>query len=109
MGDFNAYKIEDYTITNLNILKDIKKNTNKNLFDTVKYLENLGYIDGYQWRSNILNIPLSNIVPVNTTDKGGRIDYIFLHRDITLNIMDIFTYYTNASDHLPIILDLQIN
>lgn len=106
MGDFNAYKREDYTEENYEKLVKIKESYGLDV-QTIKMLEQAGYVDTYQIRANDLKIPITNIIPVNTTDKAGKVDFIFIHRTSKFKIDKLYTYYTDVSDHLPLIMDIK--
>ena len=108
MGDFNSYKREDYIPDNLTILKEIKKDYGLD-FETIKLLEDAGWVDVYQQKAYELGVKLTDIVPVNTSDKGGRIDFIFLHRDSKFLVNNTYVYYTDVSDHIPVIVDLKLD
>ncbi len=111
MGDFNSYKREDYDEENYQRLTTLKKSISPdmNIFRAIEYMEQNGYIDTYQTRANDLGVSLQDIIPINTTDKGGRIDFIFIKQGSDIKINNIYTYYTSVSDHIPIIADISIS
>jgi endonuclease/exonuclease/phosphatase family metal-dependent hydrolase len=99
MGDFNALKQEDYTSFELQWLKDNNQRAPLE-FETIKMMENAGFQDVFH-----LQNPCSL---KSTTWAARRVDYIFIKNIPVESIHSTYVYYSDASDHCPIIVDLYI-
>ena len=95
VGDFNCMKEEDYTEEEH---EWIANNSNGDIdFETVKLIESKGYRDLYTERA-----PLKY-----TVWTGRRVDFVFV-KDFPFEVESTQVYYSSASDHLPLIVDLRI-
>lgn len=93
IGDFNALKYEDYNNATLSWLK---KNRGTD-FETVKLLEDYGFQDVFIEGSLKY-----------TSWAARRIDYVYVKNIPLSSIKNTYTYYSNASDHIPLIVDIEL-
>jgi endonuclease/exonuclease/phosphatase family metal-dependent hydrolase len=94
MGDLNALRYQDYTDDERQWLA--RNNQGYPLdFDVVKELEAHGYQDVFR------NFKYS-------TWTGRRVDYIFT-KNFPYKIVGTYVYYTSVSDHLPVIMDIDLS
>lgn len=47
--------------------------------------------------------------PKFTAENGLVLDHIFVHKNWTLPLKGCYVYYSDASDHLPVIMDIEIS
>ena len=122
IGDFNAYRYNDYSnMTRLKLLKDryphdysrpTRNNPDSNFFSLIKKIEDNGYTDAFVKHAQNHNIPEEEQwkkIPANTSYHGGRVDYMFFSPkwdDNELPIAGVYKIYDNSSDHSPMLLDL---
>jgi endonuclease/exonuclease/phosphatase family metal-dependent hydrolase/ankyrin repeat protein len=102
MGDFNSYRIADYNEQNYRELTKLKSGLGDgmNIFESIDYLEKNGYEDTFSLR-NVLP-------PINTNFYGGRIDFIFLSKKFSPQLIGTYAYFSNLSDHIAIIADFRV-
>lgn len=130
VSDSNSYKYSDYTAKDRNVFSGVKtgypdiyylpiileKDDNyvRNKFKKDKYVK-----PNYNQLLNVYNnsekyidtyTHLNILPPKNTTDKGGRIDFIYMSKSFIDNfkLINTYTYFDTASDHLPIIADIDM-
>jgi ankyrin repeat protein/endonuclease/exonuclease/phosphatase family metal-dependent hydrolase len=103
MGDFNSYRIGDYNEQNYRELVKLKSGLTDgmNIFETIEILEKRGYVDSFSVRKVS--------PPINTNYYGGRIDFIFLSRNLSDKLVGTYAYYSNLSDHIAIIADFSFS
>jgi endonuclease/exonuclease/phosphatase family metal-dependent hydrolase len=109
LGDFNSYCKTDYK--DMNSFLESKKSmgnldelNKQSLFDVCDLLIKNNYKDMYK---SYLNTNYeSPYIPINTNRYGGRIDHMFWNITDNIEILGIYTLYSNYSDHIPIIVDL---
>lgn len=99
LGDFNSYRLQDYKDESYRDLEDIKSNYGEkmNIFESIKYIESKGYRETFDIRK-VLH-------PANTNLYGGRIDFIFVSPNFSLQLKDTYAYYSDLSDHTAIVAD----
>lgn len=122
LGDFNIFNEEDFKEEILREIKDKKKlkqkfTTNKNKYSMKKLLKSIDYKprqttdemnmikNKFKW---IDSFELANMIPISYTNWTGiRVDYVFFTKEwVSNDILFSRTYFTNESDHLPIICDI---
>lgn len=109
LGDFNSYRKQDYNTFQHNELKIIKKNHEYPFIFEVPYiLENykFPFVDSHTlFAFQKGEFP---IYPMNTSIYGGRIDYIYFCKLANFQLLGSYVYFTEVSDHLPVICDVKI-
>jgi endonuclease/exonuclease/phosphatase family metal-dependent hydrolase len=122
MGDFNIFNEKDFETEILKNIKDIKNkkrkfSSNKNKYAMKKLLTSIDYKptqttteiklikEQFGW---IDSFELSDMIPISYTNWTGiRVDYIFFTKEWKKkDIIFSRTYFSNESDHLPIICDI---
>lgn len=88
MGDFNTFNMEDYKQTEFETSEYTRENGL-----VYNYLKGLGYLD-----------LTSTSTPLVTAWGMTRVDLIFSSHSVNF---DPHIYYTKASDHLPVIVDIK--
>ena len=107
MGDFNSYRRDDYSEEDLDKLKKIKKYHGwPDIFETPKKIRSLGYVDSFV--KFFKTTKQKGNFPKNTSKYGGRVDFIFVNKEISFPILGCYVMFTELSDHLPNICDLFI-
>lgn len=106
MGDFNAVRKQDYQydingkkVWNM-LLKDDKERKVSTPTSLEDYLIKTGYKDAYE---------LTGTRPVFTVWSGKIVDFIYFKPGGNLICKDVNAYYSSASDHVPIIVDLAVD
>lgn len=90
-GDFNCMQCSDYTKDEVGWLN---KNSTGIDFDTVEYIRSRGFID------------VTGTIKYSVW-TGRRVDYIFMKKeDASRFKVDAYVYYSDSSDHFPIIVDI---
>lgn len=106
LGDFNSYRKNDYTVEQLQRLKDIKGPHYIPTFEVTDKLESQGWIDSFTKFFTEINAEKKDWqYPVNTNRYGGRVDFIYVNSEWNLPILGTYKLYSDASDHSPIIVD----
>lgn len=96
MGDFNALKVDDYTEEERQWL--MRHNQGYPLdFQTIDVIEEAGFRDTFGSKSFKYS-----------TWSARRVDFIFTRGIKKENIVNTGAFYTTASDHVPIFVDLLI-
>jgi len=103
MGDFNSYRKEDYNDTQESQLKSIKSGHGwPDIYEATAELESYGFEESFK--------KYNQEYPINTNKFGGRIDFIYVYKDWDFGKnVKAYTYYGDASDHIPIIVDFAYN
>lgn len=100
MGDFNSLKREDYIESEWDWLND--NNQGFNLDDeTIKLIEDAGYEDVFHVQNPCCL--------KSSTWSSRRIDYIFIKGIPKESILHTYAYYSDDSDHIPLIVDIEID
>lgn len=105
MGDFNAVREEDYeyVVNDKNVwdlvVADDQERTITTSTKALDLVKKLGYKDTFT---------LINKKPIFTVWSGKIVDFIFVKPDGNLTLKDSHVYYSNVSDHLPVIADFSI-
>ena len=99
MGDFSSYRRQDYNDNQYSELqKTITTTQWSTIFDATKQLEENGFVETCT--------KFNQEIPINTTDDGGRVDFIYVSKNWSFGSnVKAYTYYNNESKHLPIIID----
>ena len=98
MGDFNTIDREQY-VNDTQILENLES-IGQTEFSVITTLKEHGFNDAFT---------VANIVPPKmTTWNNTRVDFVFVQNIEKRHIADIHAYYTDNSDHLPIVLKLKI-
>nr|QBK86464.1 MAG: endonuclease/exonuclease/phosphatase family protein [Marseillevirus LCMAC102] len=93
MGDFNSLKYDDYSFSEKEWLK---RNSQGNVdYETIEMLKTKGFQD-------VFERPLKY-----TVWTGRRVDYIF-GRNFPYKVSGTYIYYSDSSDHLPLIADINL-
>ena len=106
-GDFNSVRKKDYQYNvNGKLTWDLYCKTMEQLKKEKISTETLDTIEknGYQDCFSLANISM----PKFTCWTGTVIDFMFLSKYWTLPIKGCYTFYDCASDHLPIIMDVEL-
>ncbi len=110
MGDFNSYNREDYD-KKMAQFRNIKRGfgTEDDWFESIDCIKNNMFMkDSFDVHSQVNHKEYQ--YPINTSDKGGRVDFIFMSPSFLdkqyFHILGSYVYYSDASDHLPVITDL---
>lgn len=74
-----------------------------NQYEIIKYMEKKGYVSIYDFFYKKYNN-----IPVTTSLYFKAIDNIFIKNTSELEFIESYLYYTNISDHLPVIADLKL-
>lgn len=107
-GDFNALRLRDYKYTlkqttGLDLLQqNYFKHRKTHLKSTaLETLEKQGFLDSFTKGKQHS--------PHFTAWSGTAIDYLYVSPEWNLPIRSSYVYYSSASDHLPIIMDVTVN
>jgi endonuclease/exonuclease/phosphatase family metal-dependent hydrolase len=109
LGDFNSYLSIDYTESQL---KNLKSNLEKNNIP-LNLVDNLAcYYKKYNFNdvfALIKNKHKKNIIPINTTRYGGKVDYIFLNKKFIEQNYQFYAFnmFSEWSDHTSLIIDIR--
>ncbi len=101
MGDFNALRRDEISpwhrrrIERLDYLRGVQ----------TKYRE-IPLLESYGFRDSFVQAGLH--APTSTVWSGRRVDYIF-SRDFPLRQSGAYLYFTDASDHIPLVVDVSAN
>ena len=100
LGDFNFVNYDDYNY-NINYKTLLQKLEHPKITDNeYKYIKQLGWSDSFE--------KINSIPPNMTSWAGTRIDYIFFYDpNNKLIINNTGVYFSNNSDHLPVIVDIK--
>lgn len=97
MGDFNAIQAEDYSYKRRQeLLQDDRRFSD---FESIAYFHRL--------TDNTFTEVFEGKLCEFSVWSNRRVDYIF-HRNLPWNKIRADIYYTDLSDHLPIIMDIQL-
>jgi len=107
LADFNAVRERDYQyqVSNRSVW-DLLKKSNQERHDStptkaLAALEASGFQDSFA-RAHMAQ-------PKFSVWSGTLIDFIFLHKKWQLPIVGCYAFYSAASDHMPIIMDVSVN
>jgi len=106
-GDFNAvrsrdlqYRVGDHTAWDLLNQDNIRRTKKPTQTKALNLLEENGFNDCFS--SAKISMPKFSVW------NGTVVDFIFLNKYWNLSISGCYFYYTSASDHLPVILDVKV-
>jgi hypothetical protein len=119
MGDFNMFNENDFIPKNSNssdstsikMKSNDKKKQMKDLLTSDSYRP-MQTTDGINLIKNVFkwkdSFEMANMIPISYTNWTGiRVDYIFFTNDWNENdVVFSRTYFSNESDHIPIICDI---
>ena len=97
MGDLNTLRYDDYTAQERKWLAENNRN-NPLDFRVVELLEKAGFRDPFSSQRESIKY---------STWSARRVDYQFV-RNIDLRRIKTYAYFSAASDHIPLIIDLMI-
>jgi endonuclease/exonuclease/phosphatase family metal-dependent hydrolase len=100
MGDFNALKKEDYIESEIQWLRDNNQRSPLE-FETIKQMEVAGFKDVFHTQNPC--------ALKSTTWAARRVDYIFTRGVPDDSIFATYVHYSDASDHIPIMVDIKID
>jgi len=99
MGDMNSVKKEDYVQHEIDWL--INNNQGFALeFDTIAFMEKSGFKDVFDVQNRC--------AIKSSTWSARRIDYIFTKGIPDTSILSTYVYYSDASDHIPLVVDIKM-
>lgn len=105
-ADWNALQKKDYpySIDGTPVWKILEKDAHARKKDLHLLLEDFtdrhGYTDAFQ---------LARVVPSFTHWTGTTIDRFLIYRPENFTVKNAYIYFDDASDHLPVILDISIS
>lgn len=107
LADFNAVRARDYaySVGGKSVWEMLQENDKKRTgmatpTDATQLLERIGWKDSFA-KANIQG-------PKYTVWPGKVVDYMWMTKEWQLPVVGSYAYYDAASDHLPIITDIQI-
>jgi len=106
-GDFNAVRAQDfqYSITEYTAW-DLLNNDNMNRTKMPTQTKALDLLETHKFQDCFNKAKIA--MPRFSVWNGTVVDFIFLNQYWNLPIEGCYFYYTPASDHLPVILDVKI-
>ena len=128
-GDLNAKRREDYSESLWNLItqedakqaaiqkQSISNSSSEALLEEIKKIEQVEetrgqetmVLDHLQTNGFIDCFALHSVEnPTSTTWAGTRVDFILCNNRWSLPIDTCAVYYNAASDHLPVVMDIQV-
>ena len=99
-GDFNALNKNNYSYSEWEWIKNNNLGRKPQVMTQTKAIElllNNGYVSCDKKNKNKY-----------TVWSGRTVDHIFINNNFEYKLLDIYRYFTNCSDHLPVILDISL-
>ena len=118
MGDFNALRLADYAPPALETIRALRATNGREepRGEVVAAMDGWGYLDGFRLaRAGSIDAyaaELASPLPdgeISTCWVGTRIDYVWLSPAVldASRVQRCFRMQSDASDHLPVVLDLE--
>lgn len=111
LGDLNSYRKADYEEADLKELSSLKSRFGwPNIFEVPELLEEKGFVDSFNLHAQTVasekGSDIRSFPPKNTTRFGGRVDFVYIKGKKYSRVLGSYVYFTNQSDHLPVVVDL---
>mgnify|MGYP001352221903 CR=1 FL=1 len=110
MGDFNDVNLKLLPETlsgelELNFRRRFGKMAEDGIPQRVfKYLYDVGFVDSSEYINRVKNMPIYSCW------SSRKVDHILVYKPTwNMKIKGLYVHYNNYSDHLPLIMDLEIN
>ena len=108
-GDFNSYDRESLQFYEIEIVKKAYYGSTLDtnlLYSPIDKLKEHGFVDSYRMYSEQHYMAEPYFVPSHTSRYSGKVDYIFVNKELSRPILGCYQIMDNSSDHTPLVIDI---